>query len=234
MRTKTFKMLAITLCLIPLATSFAGPKNGGGGGKGGKDTTSNDTALCVSFRDAAGDDVFGDLPGIAYCNQQDNIKAVIGQGGRFALDTSDSDTRNAIVNYPDCHRLIAASGSDCVTDIYLNTLGSWESTGMGYIPTYEMPDLVGMAVGDIVLVDFQIAFPSSVSKSTPNLVIFGGSNLGTNACGEPVPVYHIDEDTWIIEATGQTGCLFEVYAKNGKRRITDSFSLTFAIILTRL
>jgi hypothetical protein len=169
--------------------------------------------------------------GVAYCDGYDGVEAFIGKNGRFLLDTSKSALRLGIVNFPGCGQLVSMTGADCLTDIGLNTNGEWMAIG---VPLGDELDLWTIAEGGSALGDFQIAFPSGVSKNVPHLLIFGGSNFGANACGSPLTITRVANDTWTVTATGDTACLLEVVAKNGKRQITDSFSLTFEVTIVLL
>ena len=79
-------------------------------------------------------------------------------------------------------------------------------------------------------VDFQINF-TSVSQSTPNLIVFGGSNH--DMCGNPALVTREDEDTWVIEASTQEGCLVEIIKKGNRRLVHPGSVLPFKITLSR-
>ena len=201
-----------------LADHKPGHNPGGGGGGGG---SGGDIPVCVTFDDAVGDLVTSDGGGI-YCDGVDGITAILtSRSGKLKLGTSESP-RNVILNFPECDRLI---GGGCSTDAALATMTD--------VLTGDKLDLRAMGEGETRFADVQIAFPSDVSRATRvNLIVFGGSNLGPNACGTPLPVYRVDAATWTIEATeADVGCLYEVVTRNGGREMTDTFPLPFKITI---
>ena len=219
---------AIVGLFLCTATALAAPKEGRGNGRGGDDTDQASPAcadLGVSM------DVRNDS-GSPYCHGSDGVQAFIGHLGRFKLDTSKSSSRQLVVNFPGCDRLIASTGADCLTPVVLNTLGEWEDLGFGLNPTGNNLDLNALAIGGRAYADFLIAFPSSISKSTPNLVFFGGSNMGVGDCPQPLTVTRVGETQWTIESVAEIGCLYEVTHKSGRREVTDSFVLPFIVTIT--
>lgn len=229
MRNRIIGLTAIVGVFLGTATAVAAPKEGRGNGGGGDDTDQA-SPVCVDL--GVSIYVHNDSPGLAYCDGADGVQAFIGHLGRFKLDTSKSSSRHLVVNFPGCSRLIASTGGDCLTPVVLNTLGEWEDFGFGLNPTGNNLDLNAMAVGDQAYADFLIAFPSAISKSTPNLVFFGGSNMGIGDCPQPLTVTRVGDTQWTIESAGEIGCLYEVTHKSGRREVTDSFVLPFVVSIT--
>lgn len=202
------------------------------GGGGGNDPV----AVCVDFREAVGDLVGGDVPA-DYCDGLDGVSATIGaQQGVFKLDTTaKSSQREVVVNFPGCDEFpgIDAGSGDCLTPALLVSRNGYTSGGD---PTGEKVNLLGMAVGTSELVDFQINFPSTLSKSTPNVIVFGGQSA--DPCGFPVTVSHPDADSWTVTTPGGTeleACLWQVIKKNGNREyLVPPFDLPFEITITRI
>lgn len=227
MRQRMFWVLSLTLCLAFALPAWA---------QKGKSTTQGDIPACATFRDGATDLVVSDGfgGGLPYCDAVDGVRVVIGNTrGAFNMDTGNS-FRRVGVNFPNCSRLITPDADgNCLTAVVIATMNEQEQTGVGFISTGEKLNLLQMEVGSTRYADFRIAFPSR-SKSTPHVVIFGGSNLGADAWGEPLSVTRADADTWTIEAADELACLLEVVSKNNNREITQrDFTLPFMITITR-
>jgi hypothetical protein len=217
----------------------------GGGGGGGNE----DTPVCIVFREAAGldlDQVRSDDPGVQYCDSDDGVTAVIGGfAGRLILNTEGkSPTRQMIVNFPGCDSpddfpLITVDGEgNCLTPGGLFLRSRYVEGDLPGGATGGDPDLLGMETDSNASerMDFQISFPSHISKSTPNLIVYGGSTTGP--CGHPLSVIRMDLDTWVItnpyDPAIQEACLFEVISKNNKRAFLEApFDLPFEIEITR-
>jgi hypothetical protein len=245
-----------------------GNHNHGGGGGGGGDELS----VCVALDDIEGDKVTSDRVGIlrddcdgigdpCYCDGVEGIEAFIGAVGVFRLDTRESEVRRVALNFPGCSDpsrfpFIEVVNNDCLTDALPRTMNdrTGETTSK-----FGLFDLHMLSEGESGIADFQIAF-SSQSKSTGHLIVFGGSNLGDNACGDPLLVTRLDPATWTIEArvgfctfaaadpdhptncgavdpndpanVCDCACLHEVVARNGRRELTDiDFALPFNITI---
>lgn len=245
----------------------ATPCTGGGDGGGATDEIS----VCVALDDIEGDKVTSDRVGIlrddcdgigdpCYCDGAEGIDAFIGQVGVFRLDTSKSEVRRVALNFPGCSDpstfpFIEVVNNDCLTDALPRTMN--DRTGEA-TSKFGLFDLNMLSEGESGIADFQIAFPSQ-SKSTGHLIVFGGSNLGDNACGDPLLVTRLDPATWTIEArvgfctfdadpdhptncgavdptdpgnVCDCACLHEVVARNGRRELTDiDFALPFRITI---
>lgn len=190
--------------------------------------------LCATFADPApiGDPALrSDLLSGTYCHLENSEKWLVARignvNGNFQLATAKT-TREFILDYPDCGRLIDAP--DCSTDAVLSTRFEWTDEGVGPMSTGFVLDLRTIAEGETAWVDFQAAFPSG-SKSTPHLIVYGGSNH--DMCGEPLPVTRVDENTWVIEATTEEACLVEIKKGNVREVHRPGFSLPFRLELRR-
>lgn len=188
------------------------------GGDG--DDGSVDIPVCVRFDDLEGDKVMSDGSGL-YCDGVDGIDAFIHRkGGSFRLETRKT-SRQVKLSFPGCDDPDGLLPPGCLTTALLLTLQSL--------------DLRTLNVGDPpALMNFQIAFPSELSKSTPHLILFGGSNLPT-PCGDFVTVTRTTDipATWTLESLADdNACLFEVLHKNGRRELTDTnFPMPFLITI---
>lgn len=188
--------------------------------------------VCATFRNAVGDLIRSDALSDTYCHDAEpRLHVLIGpHQGRFNIWT-DKTSREAVLQFPDCGNFIA--DATCSTVVAFGTLNEWVDNGLGGLEsTGEKLDLRAMDYPNgLAYVDFQAAFPSE-SKSTPHLIVFGGSNH--DHCGDPLPVTRLDEDNWVIEATTEKGCLVEII-KKGNRRVVHhpGWVLPLRITMTR-
>ena len=176
-----------------------------------------------------------------------------GCDGRHSTRSNPVTRRRVALNFPGCSDpsrfpFIEAVDSDCFGHAFPRTNNdrTGETTSK-----FGKFDLRLLNEGESGIVDPAIGFPSE-SKSTDHLIVFWGSNLGDNACGDPLLVIRVDAGTWTIEAAAggcvfpdddaehplncgaadcDSACLFEV-GKGNKSKLTDiDFAMSFKITI---